>query len=72
MGSGKLDELSIMALHRGVTMIVFDQELNPSQIRSIADRVEIKVIDPDPADPGYFCPTRQESGRQTPRWNWPS
>ena len=45
MGSGKLDELSIMALHRGATLIVFDQELNPSQIRSIADRVEIKVID---------------------------
>jgi GTPase len=45
MGSGKLDELSIMALHRGATMIVFDQELNPSQIRSIADRTEIKVID---------------------------
>jgi GTP-binding protein HflX len=45
MGSGKLDELSIMALHRGATLIIFDQELNPSQIRSIADRVEIKVID---------------------------
>jgi GTP-binding protein HflX len=45
MGSGKLDELSIVALHRGATLIVFDQELNPSQIRSIADRTEIKVID---------------------------
>ena len=45
MGSGKLDELSIMALHRGASLIIFDQELNPSQIRSIADRVEIKVID---------------------------
>ena len=45
MGSGKLDELSIMALHRGATLIVFDQELNPSQVRSIADRTEIKVID---------------------------
>jgi GTP-binding protein HflX len=45
MGSGKLNELAITALHRGATLIVFDQELNPSQIRSIADRVEIKVID---------------------------
>jgi GTPase len=45
MGSGKLDELSIIALHRGATLIIFDQELNPSQIRSIADRTEIKVID---------------------------
>lgn len=45
MGSGKLDELSIMALHRGATLIIFDQELNPSQIRSIADRTEVKVVD---------------------------
>ena len=45
MGSGKLEELSIIALHRGATLIVFDQELNPSQVRSIADRTEIKVID---------------------------
>jgi GTPase len=45
MGSGKLEELSIVALHRGATLLVFDQELNPSQIRSIADRTEIKVID---------------------------
>ncbi|BBO86824.1 GTPase HflX [Desulfosarcina ovata] len=45
MGSGKLDELAILALHRGASLIVFDQELNPSQIRSIADRTEIKVID---------------------------
>ena len=45
MGSGKLEELSITALHRGASMVIFDQELNPSQIRSIADRTEIKVID---------------------------
>lgn len=45
MGSGKLNELAIMALDRGATLIIFDQELNPSQIRSIADRTEIKVID---------------------------
>jgi GTP-binding protein HflX len=45
MGSGKLEELAIAALHRGATLIVFDQELNASQIRTIADRTEIKVID---------------------------
>ncbi len=45
MGSGKLDEISITALHRGATMLIFDQELNPSQARTIADRTEIKVID---------------------------
>ena len=45
MGSGKLRELAIQALQQGATLIVFDQELNPSQIRSIADQIELKVID---------------------------
>ncbi len=45
IGSGKLEELSIMALNKGVTLLIFDQELNPSQIRSITDQLEIKVID---------------------------
>lgn len=45
MGIGKLQEMAVTALQRGATLIVFDQELNPSQIRSITDRIEIKVID---------------------------
>lgn len=45
MGRGKLDELIISALGKAATLIIFDQELNPSQIRTITDRVEIKVID---------------------------
>jgi GTP-binding protein HflX len=45
MGRGKLRDLAISALQKGVTLIVFDQELNPSQIRSITDQIELKVID---------------------------
>jgi GTP-binding protein HflX len=45
MGSGKLKELAILALQRGATLLIFDQELNPSQIRSITDQIELKVID---------------------------
>jgi len=45
MGAGKLKELTITALAKGATLIIFDQELNPSQIRSITDLIEIKVID---------------------------
>ncbi|MBW1891157.1 MAG: GTPase HflX, partial [Deltaproteobacteria bacterium] len=45
IGSGKLQELTILALQQGATLIVFDHELNPSQIRSITDRIELKVID---------------------------
>jgi GTP-binding protein HflX len=45
LGTGKLKELTILALQKGATLIIFDQELNPSQIRSITDRIALKVID---------------------------
>ena len=45
LGPGKLQNLSIAALHNGATLIIFDQELNPSQIRAITDRLDLKVID---------------------------
>lgn len=45
LGPGKLQELSVLALQKGATLIIFDQELNPSQIRSITDKIELKVID---------------------------
>jgi len=45
MGSGKLSDLAILAMQKSATLLVFDQELNASQIRSITDQVSIKVID---------------------------
>jgi len=45
VGRGKLQDLVIMALQEGATVIIFDQELNPSQIRSITDQIDLKVID---------------------------
>lgn len=45
VGKGKLADLVIRALQKHATMMVFDRELTPSQIRSITDFVEMKVID---------------------------
>jgi len=45
MGRGKLTQLTISALQRGVGLLIFDQELNPTQIRSIGDTTDLKVID---------------------------
>ena len=45
IGSGKLKSIVITALQKGATVLVFDQELNPSQIRSITDQIDLKVID---------------------------
>jgi GTPase len=45
MGKDRLSRLSIRALQLGATMLVFDQDLNPSQVRSLTDFSELKVID---------------------------
>jgi GTP-binding protein HflX len=45
MGQGKLQQLAIAALEQGATLIIFDQDLNPSQLRSITERMTAKVID---------------------------
>ncbi|NOX34036.1 MAG: GTPase HflX [Deltaproteobacteria bacterium] len=45
VGKGKLSSLIIKAIQNYATMLVFDRELSASQIRSITDFVEMKVID---------------------------
>jgi GTP-binding protein HflX len=45
MGEGKIKELVINALNKGATLLIFDQDLNPSQIKAISDITELKVID---------------------------
>jgi GTP-binding protein HflX len=45
MGEGKMREVIIRALQLGATMLLFDQELSPAQIRSISEMTELKVID---------------------------
>jgi GTP-binding protein HflX len=45
MGKGKLGDLLIKTLQRGANLLIFDHELNPSQIRSITDFTDMRVID---------------------------
>ncbi len=45
MGAGKLQDVTLIALTQAATVVIFDQELNPSQMHSIADRIDLKVID---------------------------
>jgi len=45
MGTGKIKELIINALQKNATMIIFDQELTPTQVRELGDVTELKVID---------------------------
>ncbi len=45
IGKGKLGEIILRALQLGVDLLIFDRELNPSQVRAITDMTELRVID---------------------------
>ncbi|MEW6001270.1 MAG: GTPase HflX [Nitrospirota bacterium] len=45
MGEGRLKELIIDAMNKGATLLIFDQDLSPSQMKAIAEYTELKVID---------------------------
>jgi GTP-binding protein HflX len=45
LGRGKLEELLIRAMRLGADLIVFDSELSPTQVRSLSEATELKVID---------------------------
>jgi len=45
MGEGKAREVVISALQQGATLLIFDQDLAPTQVRSIAALTDLKVID---------------------------
>ncbi len=45
LGEGKLKEIVMNGMDKGATLLIFDQDLSPSQIRAIAETTELKVID---------------------------
>ncbi len=45
LGKGKLSELEVMALQHGASVIIFDQELTPTQLRNLASITDRKILD---------------------------
>lgn len=45
VGSGKLDEIKAYLAAEAVEMVIFDDELSPSQLRNIEQELECKVLD---------------------------
>ncbi|GFK92913.1 GTPase HflX [Fundidesulfovibrio magnetotacticus] len=45
IGKGKLSDLEIMALSTGAAVLLFDGELTPAQMRTLADLTERKILD---------------------------
>ncbi|MBN4077394.1 GTPase HflX [Sulfobacillus acidophilus] len=45
VGQGKLEDICLSALHKGAQTIIFDCDLSPSQLNSITDLTDLKVLD---------------------------
>lgn len=45
LGRGKVAELEVMALQSNASVLIFDQELSPTQLRNLAALTDRKVID---------------------------
>jgi GTPase len=45
IGKGKLSDLVLRCLQTGCSLLIFDHELTPAQVRSLTDATEFKIID---------------------------
>ncbi|MEO5815330.1 MAG: GTPase HflX, partial [Gemmatimonadaceae bacterium] len=45
LGKGKIEELKSMVAEKGATLIIFDDELSPSQGKNVEDTVGTRVVD---------------------------
>ncbi|MCG8590129.1 MAG: GTPase HflX [Proteobacteria bacterium] len=45
VGSGKLQDLVIRAFQADVDLVIFDQNLTPTQARNLSERMELRVVD---------------------------
>ncbi|MGZ4810138.1 MAG: GTPase HflX [Thermoanaerobaculia bacterium] len=45
VGSGKAEEIESLRKHHGATLVVFDDDLSPAQVRNLEKIIEGKVID---------------------------
>ena len=45
IGKGRLSELVLKCIQKGAELLIFDNELTPSQVRLLTDYTELKIID---------------------------
>jgi GTP-binding protein HflX len=45
IGKGKLESVLLRAMHLGAEVLIFDQDLSPSQLRNVATATDLKVLD---------------------------
>jgi GTP-binding protein HflX len=45
VGEGKLAEIKAYVMHKGISMVIFDDDLSPSQLRNLEAELMVKIVD---------------------------
>jgi len=45
VGEGKVEEIALTAQTLGATLVVFDRDLSPAQVRNLEERIGVRVVD---------------------------
>jgi GTP-binding protein HflX len=45
IGAGKLQELNVLSFQHDIDLVIFDQNLTPTQARNLSERLDLRVID---------------------------
>lgn len=45
IGSGKVDEIEALRKELGFSLVIFDDELSPAQLRNLEERIDARIID---------------------------
>ncbi len=71
IGKGKVDELKALCEELEADLVIFNDELSPSQLKSLATAIEAKIIDRTRLILDIFAKGRRRE-KESFRSNWPS
>ena len=71
LGKGKAEELKLVAAETGADLVIFDDELTPTQIRNLERLLNVRVVDRTALILDIFA-ARAQSREANCRWSWRS
>ena len=72
IGKGKIRDLVVRAWQLGASLVIFDCDLSPAQVRHITDLVEERIVDRTQLILDIFAQHAQYEGRASYRSSWRS
>lgn len=71
IGEGKAEEVREWVQNTGATLVIFDNDLTPSQVRALEEATKAHVLDRS-ASSSIFSPSAQRRARASCKWSLPN